>query len=65
MRNRNKWSILCMTTIFCAAAMIGCGTKTVKDSDVVMEIAGQPVVKAEYQMILAAHKTEVERRYDT
>ncbi len=65
MRNRNRWNILCMTTIFCAAAMIGCGTKTVKDSDVVMEIAGQPVVKAEYQMILAAHKTEVERRYDT
>ena len=54
-----------MTTVFCAAAMIGCGTKTVKDSDVVMEIAGQPVVKAEYQMILAAHETDVERQYDT
>lgn len=65
MRNRNRWKILCMTTVFCAAAMIGCGTKTVKDSDVVMEIAGQPVVKAEYQMILAAHETEVESRYDT
>ena len=65
MRNRNRWKILCMTTVFCAAAMIGCGTKTVKDSDVVMEIAGQPVVKAEYQMILAAHETDVERQYDT
>lgn len=65
MRNRNRWKILCMTTVFCAAAIIGCGTKTVRDSDVVMEIAGQSVVKEEYQMILAAHQTEIERQYDT
>lgn len=65
MRNRDKWKILCIMTVFCAAAVIGCGTKTVKDSDAVMEIAGQAVVKAEYQMILAAHETEVERQYDT
>lgn len=65
MRNRNRWKILCMTTVFCAAAIIGCGTKTVRDSDVVMEIAGQSVVKEEYQMILAVHQTEIERQYDT
>lgn len=65
MRNRNRWKILCMTTVFCAAAIIGCGTKTVRDSDVVMKIAGQSVVKEEYQMILAAHQTEIERQYDT
>ncbi len=54
-----------MMAAFCAAAMIGCGTKTVKDSDVVMEIAGQAVVKAEYQMILAGYQAEIKRQYDT
>lgn len=65
MRNRYVRKILCMMTVFCAAALIGCGTKTIQDSDVVMEIAGQSVVKAEYQMILAAHASEIERKYDT
>lgn len=57
--------ILCMMTVLCAAAMTGCGTKTVKDSDVVMEIAGQDVVKAEYQMILADYVAEIKQQYDT
>lgn len=54
-----------MVTVFCAAAVVGCGTKTVKDSDVVMEIAGQSVVKAEYQMILGDYESEIKRQYDT
>lgn len=65
MRNRYARKILCITTVICAAAMIGCGTKTVKDSDVVMEIAGQPVVKAEYQMILSAQENVIKSKYDT
>ena len=65
MRNRYAKNILCMTAVFCAAAVIGCGTKTVKDSDVVMEIAGQTVVKAEYQMILVDYESEIKRQYDT
>ncbi len=65
MRNRYMKKILCMTTVFCAAAWIGCGTKTVEDSDTVMEIAGQSVVKAEYQMILGDYESEVKRQYDT
>lgn len=65
MRNRYARNILCMTAVFCAAAVIGCGTKTVKDSDVVMEIAGQTVVKAEYQMILGDYESEIKRQYDT
>lgn len=65
MRNRYARNILCVMAVLCAAAMTGCGTKTVKDSDVVMEIAGQPIVKAEYQMILASKENEVKRQYDT
>lgn len=65
MRNRYVRDVLCIMAVFCAAAVIGCGTKTVKDSDVVMEAAGQAVVKAEYQMILSGHVSEVERKYDT
>lgn len=65
MRNRYARNILCVMAVFCAAAMTGCGTKTVKDSDVVMEIAGQAVVKAEYQMILSGYQAEVKRQYDT
>ncbi len=57
--------ILCMMAVLCAAATTGCGTKTVKDSDVVMEIAGQDVVKAEYQMILVDYVAEVKQQYDT
>lgn len=65
MRSRYVTVILCMITVLCAAAMTGCGTKTVKDSDVVMQIAGQDVVKAEYQMILAGYVAEVKQQYDT
>lgn len=56
--------ILCILAVFCAAAM-GCGTKTVEDSEVVMEIAGQPVVKAEYQMIIDGCQNEIKQQYDT
>lgn len=65
MRNRYVRNILCMTAVFCAAAVIGCGTNAVKDSDAVMEIAGQTVVKAEYQMILGDYESEIKRQYDT
>lgn len=54
-----------MIIVLCAAATTGCGTKTVKDSDVVMEIAGQAVVKAEYQMILAGYGSQIKQQYDT
>lgn len=64
MRNRYVTIILCMI-VLCATAMAGCGTKTVKGSDVVMEIAGQDVVKEEYQMILADYVAEVKQQYDT
>lgn len=56
--------ILCILAVFCAAAM-GCGTKTVEDSEVIMEIAGQPVVKAEYQMIVDSCQAEIKQQYDT
>lgn len=49
----------------CAAAMISCGTPSIEDSDTVMEIAGQPVVKAEYQMVLKHYAPEVKRQYST
>lgn len=65
MRNRYAKGLLCMIFIFSAAAVMGCGAKSVKDSDVIMEIAGQPVVKAEYQMILASRANEVRRQYST
>ncbi len=65
MRNRRQNSFLCIMAMACAAAIIGCGTPSIKDSDTVMEIAGQPVVKAEYQMVLKSHVPEVKSRYTT
>ena len=47
MRNRRQNSFLCIMAMACAAAIIGCGTPSIKDGDTVMEIDGQPVVKAE------------------
>lgn len=64
MRERYVKTILCILAVFCAAAM-GCGTKTVGDSEVVMEIAGQPVVKAEYQMIVDSCQAKIKQQYDT
>lgn len=54
-----------MMTAICAAAITGCGTKTVKDNDTVMEIAGQPVVKEEYQMVLNSYAAQVKGYYTT
>ncbi len=65
MRNRRQNSFLCIMAMACAAAIIGCGTPSIKDGDTVMEIAGQPVVKAEYQMVLKSHVPEVKSRYTT
>lgn len=65
MQNRRRTLILCMMAVLCAAAVTGCGTKNVKDSDVVMEICGQPVVKAEYQMILNRYVAQVKGEYTT
>lgn len=64
MQTRYVKHLLCILAVFCAAA-VGCGTKTVGDSEVVMEIAGQPVVKAEYQMIVDSCQTEIKQQYDT
>ncbi len=65
MQNRHRSSFLCIMAMACAAAIIGCGTPSIKDSDTVMEIAGQPIVKAEYQMVLKSHVAEVKRQYTT
>ncbi len=65
MRNRRQNSFLCIMAMACAAAIIGCGTPSIKDGDTVMEIAGQPVVKAEYQMVLKSHVPEVKSQYTT
>lgn len=51
--------------VLSAAAITGCGTQTVKDNDLVMEIGGQPVVKAEYQMILENYVARVKGQYTT
>ena len=51
--------------VLSAAAITGCGTQTVKDSELVMEIEGQPVVKAEYQMILENYVAQVKGQYTT
>lgn len=65
MRNRNRGIVLCVLAVFCAAAMTGCGTKTVKENDTVMEVAGQHVVKAEYQMIVGSYAAQVKAEYTT
>ena len=54
-----------MMAVLSAAAITSCGTQTVKDSDLVMEIEGQPVVKAEYQMILENYVAQVKGQYTT
>ena len=54
-----------MMTVFCAAAITGCGIKTVKDNDIVMKVEGQPVVKAEYQMVLSSYAAQVKGEYTT
>lgn len=65
MRKRYVKYLLCILAVFCAAAFMGCGTKTVGDSEVVMEIADQPVVKAEYQMIVDSCQAKIKQQYDT
>lgn len=59
----NKISVI--FAIVCAAALTGCGTNTIKETDVVMQINQQEVVKAEYLMILDKHEAEVKRQYTT
>ncbi len=65
MRIRCRKIILGMMAVLSAAAITSCGTQTVKDSDLVMEIEGQPVVKAEYQMILENYVAQVKGQYTT
>ena len=50
---------------FCAAALTACGTGGIKDTDTVMEINGQSVVKGEYQMILSEYESQVKSQYTT
>lgn len=65
MRIRYRKLILGMMAVLSAAAITGCGTQTVKDSEIIMEIEGQPVVKAEYQMILEDYVAQVKGQYTT
>ena len=65
MRDGYRKGFLGIMAMVCAAAMISCGTPSIEDSDNVMEIAGQPVVKAEYQMVLKHYAPEVKRQYST
>ncbi len=65
MRDGYRKGFLGIMAMVCAAAMISCGTPSIEDSDTVMEIAGQPVVKAEYQMVLKHYAPEVKRQYST
>ena len=63
MKNKKKRTIL--AAVILCTAVSGCGTEYRKDSDIVMEIAGKPVVKAEYQMILEKYDAQVKGRYTT
>ncbi len=65
MQGKYRKAFLGIMAILSAAAITGCGTRSIKDSDVVMEIAGQPVVKAEYQMVLQGYVAEVKSQYST
>lgn len=65
MQDRGKKIFLGIMAVFGAAVITGCGTRAVQDSDTVMEIAGQSVVKSEYQMILNNYKSQVQRAYTT
>ena len=65
MRDGYRKGFLGIMAMVCAAAVISCGTPSIEDSDIVMEIAGQPVVKAEYQMVLKRYAAEVKRQYST
>lgn len=65
MQGKDRKAFLGIMAILSAAAITDCGTHSIKDSDVVMEIAGQPVVKAEYQMVLQGYTAEVKSKYST
>ena len=65
MQGKYRKAFLGIMAILSAAAITGCGTRSIKDSDVIMEIAGQPVVKAEYQMVLQGYVAEVKSQYST
>lgn len=72
-----KKSFFLIMLSFLCTAVSGCGAETVKDADVaessdtlassevVMEIDGQPVVKAEYGMILEKYDAGIKGKYTT
>ncbi len=76
-RIRMKKSFFLIMLSFLCTAVSGCGAETVKDADVaessdtlassevVMEIDGQPVVKAEYGMILEKYDAGIKGKYTT
>lgn len=51
--------------VYSAAVFTGCGTVNIQPEDVVMEIAGEQAVCAEYEMILKGYVSEVKRQYST
>lgn len=65
MHHRVQKMFLCFAALACAALLAACGAHTVGEHDTVMQIAGQPVVKAEYQMVLKGYVSEVKRQYTT
>lgn len=65
MRKRCRRFFPVIVAAICAAAVIGCGANTVKDGEAVMEIAGEKVVKEEYQMIIKSYRSQVKMQYQT
>ena len=64
------WQAPWRGVFFAAASLLlatasGCGREAVEDSGTVMEIAGYPVVKAEYQMVLRQYDAGVKGNYTT
>lgn len=62
MRKR-RW--LRIVLMICTTLLSGCGTNHVKDTDPIITINNQSVVKAEYQMVLKKHQAEIKRTYTT
>lgn len=62
---RNRIILFGMLTVLSAAVLMACGTQKGQDTDIVMEIDGQPVAKGEYQMLLSDYEAQVKSRYTT
>ncbi|MBO5371980.1 MAG: hypothetical protein J6A75_04570 [Lachnospiraceae bacterium] len=60
-----KHIFLSILLICSAAVFTGCGTVNVKSNEAVMEVYGEEVVRAEYEMVLTKYVSEVKRQYTT